>query len=98
VNEPRCERRGNVEVRLHADGTLDELLVYDPADPARVLFHLEQMSEVCFWMRAEGDATAPALAVNIFASTGARPAWNAAIGGDRGDIGPVLSARHEWDE
>jgi hypothetical protein len=50
----KMERRGNVEVRLHADGTLDEILVYDQAGV--VLFHLEQMDGHYFWMRAYSTA------------------------------------------
>lgn len=36
------------EVRLHEDGTVDEIVIRD-AD-GRCLFHLEQMSDVNYWM------------------------------------------------
>lgn len=47
------EARDNIEIRLHEDGTLDELLIYDPHD-GRCLYHMEQMADDWFWMRVNG--------------------------------------------
>jgi hypothetical protein len=38
---------------LNKDGSVDEILVYDPHDD-RCLFHLEQMDDHYYWMRAYG--------------------------------------------
>ena len=47
------EKRDNIEVRLHKDGTLDEIVICDPHN-GNCLFHLEQMSDQYYWMRAYG--------------------------------------------
>lgn len=64
------ERRGNLETRYNDDGTLDEVVMYDAA--GKCIFHLEQMSDSCFWMRWEGNEAA--LVVNIFAKQRIGPA------------------------
>jgi len=46
-------QRDNIEVRLHKDGTLDEIVIDDP-HTGQCLFHLEQMDDHYYWMRAYG--------------------------------------------
>jgi len=47
------QKRDNIEVRLNRDGSVDEIVVCDPHD-GRCLFHLEQMDDHYYWMRAYG--------------------------------------------
>jgi hypothetical protein len=94
------ERRDNIEVRLHKDGTLDEVVIYDP-HTGHGIFHLEQMSDQHFWMRAYG--VTQDLVVNIGAISGTcegRP-----ICDERGFItgyenyeGPKIDANYQWDD
>lgn len=58
------DRRGNVELRTNDDGTLDEVVIYDANGAC--LFHLEQMSDDCFWMRTSNSGPWD-LVVNLFA-------------------------------
>lgn len=46
-------KRDNIEVRLNRDGSVDEIVICDPHD-GRCLFHLEQMDDHYYWMRAYG--------------------------------------------
>lgn len=46
-------KRDNIEVRLNCDGSVDEIVICDPHD-GRCLFHLEQMDDHYYWMRAYG--------------------------------------------
>lgn len=46
-------KRDNIEVRLNSDGSVDEIVICDPHD-GRCLFHLEQMDDHYYWMRAYG--------------------------------------------
>lgn len=48
---PQIERRGNVEVRLNDDGTVDEIVIWD--SDGSVSFHMEQMDDGLYWMAAE---------------------------------------------
>lgn len=62
-------RLGNSEVRLHADGTVDEIVVRDANGTC--LFHLEQMNDSTFWMavypdKGDGDA----IHANVFSKNG----------------------------
>jgi hypothetical protein len=43
---------GNLELGLNADGSVDEILIYDK--DGKCLFHLEQMDEHYYWLRAYG--------------------------------------------
>ncbi len=94
------ERRDNIEVRLHKDGTLDEVVFYDPYTE-QCIFHLEQMSDQHFWMRFYG--TTQDLVVHIGAISGScdgKP-----ICDERGFItgyekyeGPKIDANYNWDD
>ena len=53
IDEKREDKRDNIEVRLHKDGTLDEIVMDDP-HTGQCLFHLEQMDDYYFWMRCYG--------------------------------------------
>lgn len=62
-------KRDNIEIGLNRDGSIDEIFVRDPHD-GHCLFHLEQMTEVHYWMRAYG--TTQDLVAHIGATVGER--------------------------
>ena len=83
-------RRGNIEVRLHEDGTLDEVVFY--SSDGKPIFHMEQMDDNLFWMRFEGSEED--LVVNLGAVIGERHE----LTGERGTNGPVIQATFEWED
>lgn len=94
------ERRDNIEVRLHKDGTLDEVVIYDPRT-GHGIFHLEQMDDHWFWMRCYGITQD--LVVHFGATIGLcddRPMFDEQgkyIG--HGQVeGPKVWANFEWDD
>ena len=89
-DDARVIRRGNIEVRLHADGTLDGVVVYGP--DGRCGYHLEQMTDAVFWMRFYADGGQD-LVVNLGAVTGPRSDDDGKPAGE----GPVVQANWEWD-
>lgn len=64
-NMDRVIRKGNIEIRLHEDGRLDEVNLYHP-QTGQPLFHMEQMANDKFWMAAYG--TEDACIVNMSAN------------------------------
>ena len=46
-------RHGNIEIRTHDDGSLDEIVMYDQS--GKCVYHLEQMSDCGWWMACYGD-------------------------------------------
>lgn len=94
------EKRDNIEVRLHKDGTLDEIVIEDPRT-GQCLFHLEQMSDQHFWMRAYGITQD--LVANIGAVMGMCDGKS--ITDEKGYIigfekteGPVVDTNFEWED
>ena len=95
------EKRDNIEIRLHKDGTLDEIVIDDP-HTGKCLFHVEQMDDHYFWMRAYG--TTQDLVVHIGAGIGTRN--GKPIEDERGFITsyeqvpncPVVETNYEWDD
>lgn len=95
------ERRDNIEVRLHKNGTVDEILMYDP-HTGHCMFHMEQMDDHYFWMRFYGITQD--LVVNIGAGIGERN--GKPICDDRGFITgyekipncPVVETDYDWDD
>jgi hypothetical protein len=93
------ERRDNIEIGLNKDGTLDEILVYDKH--GKCLFHLEQMDDSYYWMRAYGITQD--LIAHIGATTGL--VRNKPITNEKGYVigheeceGPKVWRKHEWDD
>ncbi len=70
VNEYKggSERRGNVEVRWNEDHSLDEIVIYD--EKGSVVFHLEQMDDQLYWMRAGNGEKNQDLVAHIGATMG----------------------------
>ncbi len=64
----KSERRGNVELRTNEDNSLDEIVIYDK--DGRVIFHLEQMDEQLYWMRAGYGEEGNDLVAHIKATIG----------------------------
>lgn len=85
----RREQRGGIEVRLYDDGTVDELVV---RVGGRCVFHLEQMSDGCFWMAAYGE-DGTVVHVNLFAEMARYE--NDLTG--RQKLQPAIVGRHEWE-
>jgi hypothetical protein len=90
-DDARIVRNGDIEVRLHADGTLDEVVVYGP--DGRCWYHLEQMTDAVYWMRFYAADGGQDLVVNIQAVTGPRTDDDGKPAGE----GPVVRAAWEWD-
>jgi hypothetical protein len=93
------EKRDNVEVRLHNDGTLDEIVITDHAD--RCIMHLEQMDDHYYWMRVYGITQD--LVVHIGATIGTVTEYvtdeKGIITGTRPLEGqPKVWANYEWED
>lgn len=58
------ERKGNIEVRFNDDDSVDEIVIFNLM--GRCIFHLEQMDDNFYWMRAYGEA------VDLVAHIGAK--------------------------
>lgn len=100
--------RGNIEVRLNKDGSVDELLIYDKTT-GECIFHMEQMDYHWFWMRAYG--TEMDCVVHIGANLGNVPGdfvtdeegrvlldENKQPRRSGPEIGPKIVTDYEWEE
>jgi hypothetical protein len=94
------ERRDNIEVRLHKDGTLDEIVIYDPHTD-QCIFHMEQMDDHYYWMRAYGITQD--LVVHVGATIGmcdGEPILDEKnfVKGYKQVEGPKVWANYDWDD
>lgn len=91
-------RKGRVEVRLNEDGTVDEMIVYEP-NSDKVVLHLEQMEEHAYWLRVQNTDGELDLVLDLVSYRVPREEPVSRFRGDGTIMEPdtEIRATHDWD-